>query len=900
MADAVGTFSGLSSGIQWRDMVTQIIAIESKRLVDPLTTRQTKLSSSAAAWSEFRTVAATFRDAAKAVRDATVFNTFNASVSKSSSTSRELVSLTTSTSAAPGAYSLEVQQLASAEKLGGAVATTAATALGVTGSFAINSKTVTVTATDTLTTLRDKVNALNSGSTPSGVSASILQSSAGARLVLSADQTGAAGIELVDDDVGTLTSLGFTDTSVVSNVTSDGYTQTNRLSSSTTAFATMLGIPLPTPSTIKVGGQTITVDLTVDSLSLVAARINAATGTSDAASVVTETVGGSTYSRLRTSLAVEADAADAANSARTLAVLGFTSAGRSGIAQVVKSANTFTDAGNGSANAASGTLLSALQVGGQSLGIAAGDTVTISGKRGDGTTVTRTLTVAADSTMASLLDSANNVSSGYGSGSRTAALSLSSGKLVLTDSVAGDSQLTMSITVAKASGTTISLGSISAANGGSVGRNREISSGTDSRFLIDGQVVTRNTNNVSDVVSGVTFNLLAAEEGTTVSAQVTRNFDDAVSRMQNFTAAYNEVRAWADANLATGKRLAGNTALKSMVNTLSASLLQNVVGLSGSYTAAATAGLSRDKYGLLTVDTSVLKSALTTNFEDVRNLFSAVGIPSDAEVSYVGGGDTTQPTATPYAVVITQAASVASVTGSVFATYATAGTPDTMTVTDVASGRTGTVTLTNGDSIDKVVANLNAAFTNQKMSLVASNSSGRVSIVASDYGTTGGFTVAYTPGTGNGTAQLGISATSYAGLDVAGTIDGATATGSGQTLLGADDTAVEGLRLKYTGTTARTAGTVAYSVGVGGMLYNAASSIARELDGQAVVLANTATAQADAMAGRISDAQDRLARRRTAMIAQFVAMESAMNRAQALSTTLTSQINGLFQYNKQS
>jgi flagellar hook-associated protein 2 len=893
MADPIGTFSGLASGIQWRDMVDQIIALESKRTVDPLTKRQNSLTSASSAWTEFQGVVARFRDAAQAVRDAKTFNTFSASATTSPTTNRELVTVSTDSTAAPGTYSLEVQQVATAEKLSGAVATTATTALGVTGSFAVNGRAVSVIATDTLTTLRDKVNALNAGSTATGVSASILRSSTGVRLVFSADQTGSTGIELVDDSASTLQTLGFIDTTVSSNITASGDTQTYRLSSATATLATLLGISLPTPSTIKVGGQVISVDLAVDSLATVAARINAASGLADAAEVVTETVGGRSYSRLQTRLAVEADAADAANSAANLAALGFTKAGRGGIAQVVKSANTFTDNGNGSANAATGTLLSDLQVSGQSLGIANGDVISVTGKRGDGTSVTRTLAVGVGSTLQDLLSSANDATSGFGAGTRTATMSVSGGQLTLTDGSTGDSQLGVSITVAKSGGGTISLGNFGSGNGGSVGRSRLISAGADARFKLDDQIITRSSNLVTDVVTGVTLNLKAAEAGTTVDVTVKRNLDDAVARMQQFASAYNDVRSWQDANVGPGKRLAGSSALKSMVNSLSSSLLTPVIGLTGSLTTSAMAGVSRDKTGVLSVNADTLKAALTSSFEDVRKLFSQAGVPSDPEVAWVGASDKTKATATGYAVTITRAATAASATGAVLATYVTAGTPDTMSITDSATGKTGSVTLTNGDSIDKVIANLNSAFTTQRMNLVASNVGGAVKILASDFGTTGGFTVAYTPGSADGTAQLGIAAGSFVGLDVAGTINGVAATGKGQQLTSATGVDTEGMQLKYTGTSARAAGTVAYSVGVGGMLYNVAADIARDLNGQAVTLSNNAGTQADAISSRITDATDRLARRRSQLIAQFIAMESAMSRAQALSSSLNSTINSL-------
>lgn len=891
MADAIGTISGISSGIQWRDMVDQIIAIESRRTVDPLTARQKALDSTASSWVDFQSVVGRFRDAAKAVRDATAISSFSTSASKSTTTSRDLVSATTDTTAQPGSYAIEVQQLATAEKLNSIVATTATTALGVTGAFVMNTKSVTVSATDTLTTLRDKINALNTGATPSGVSASILRTGVGARLILTADRTGATGIELTDDASGTLQSLGFIDSTKSSNITDGGLTQTHRFASRSATFATVLGMSLPSPTTIRVGGKSISIDLSVDSLSSIAARINAATGLSDSASIVAETVGSTTYQRLQTSLAVESDVAQSADSVATLAVLGFTKAGRGGVAQVVKSANTFTDAANASANATASTKLTDIEIAGSGLGLTAGDVVTINGKRGDGTTLTRTVTIGATTTMQDLLDSANNATSGFGAGSRTAVMSMGSGRLTVTDAVAGDSQLGLSITVAKG-GSTISLGSFGT-DGGTVGRSRQITAGVDSRIMVDDQVVTRSSNAISDVIAGVTLNLLAAEVGTTIDFAVTRDTSAAVTALNGFASAYNEVRTWADTNSAVGKPLAGNSALRGMVNSLSSSLLQSVTGLTGTYTTAAQVGLVRDRDGVLSLDSAIFTAALASNYSETRNVLSMGGVPTDSEVTFASSTDVTKASATPYAIVISQAATAASVTGAAFGTYVTAGTPDTMTITDVSTGRSGSVTLTNGDSAEKIAAGMNSLFTTQKMGLVASVSGGAVTIVANDYGTTGGFTVGYTAGSADGTAQLGISATSYAGLNVAGTLGGYAATGRGRELTGDTGTDVAGLKILYTGTTARAAGTLAYTVGVGGMLYNAAAGIARDLDGLAVKLSNLASDSASAMSSRIADAQDRVASRRAQLIRQFTAMESAMTAAQSIASSLSQQIQSL-------
>lgn len=896
MADPIGTVSGLSSGIQWRDMVDQIMQIEASRTLTPITTRQTVQQKQSTAWRQFQGVLAKLRDAAQAVRDSTSFELFSTTADKSAATGHDLLSATAGAGAAPGSYGVEVMALASAQKLGGSFVASSSTALAVAGSFALNGRLVSVVASDTLLSLRDKINAVNTGTTPSGVRATVLSSAGGSRLVLTSDRTGASGIEAVDDGA-TLQALGFTDIAVTSaNISASGTTMTNRLSSATSSIATTLGISLPSASSMKVGGVAISVDLTGssgDSLASIAARINSLTSNSSAASVVTETIGTQTFSRLVTDLSVEASADG--QSARTLALLGFTKTGTDSIAQVLKSVNTF-----GTADTT--TLLTDLQTNGQSLGVSVNDVINIAGKRGDGTAVTRSFKVGVDgTTVQHLLDFMNDAGSGFGAGVRKATASMSGSRFVLTDGTAGDSQTSLSLTVSKDAGGTISLGTISTASGGTAGRSRLLAAGTDAQIRVDGQALRRSTNAISDAIAGVTLNLVGAEVGETVDLTVDRNLAGIQKTVQDFAAAYNKAQEFIKTSTVTGAGLAGSSSVRSLGTSLRAALLAQVTGLTGSFTSAVLAGLQHDKTGVLSLDTTVFTGYLKTNFDDVRRLFTLSGTATDGEVSLVAAGDAAKPSASnaPYAVDITQAATSASVTGAAWVNYVT-GLSDTMTIVDAFSGVSGSITLSNGDTIDTTVAQLNTLFVTSKMYLAASKTiDGKVKIASTNYGSKNGFTVSYTGGGGGegATATLGIAAGPHAGLDVAGTIGGKAATGNGQMLTGEKGTTVEGLVLQYTGTAARAAGTFALSLGVGGTLASLASSLAADGSGVAAIEADAADTASTALSARITAIQHRLDARRAALTKQFVAMEAAMAQAQALGAALTAQVNS-FQSNQ--
>ena len=911
MTTPISTVQGLASGIQWQTMIQQIVAADSARELNPVVAQQTADTNANAAWKQFQTVMGSFQTAAAALADPAAFDLFTATAPNSATSQRTLLTATATTGAQPGTYAMQVLSLATAQSLSGSSFSSASSPLNISGQFDLNGVAISVAATDSLSSIADKINAADSGTTPSGVRATILSSTSGSHLVLTSDATGAQGISAVDDSNGTFQALGFTDGTAVANIAANGATQTFAVSSATQSIGSLLSLTPPAPTSILVGGKSIAVDLSTDTLTSLAAKINAATGNPGAASVQTQTTGTTTTYKLVTDSTVEVDpGAVSGDSARALAMLGFTHAGTGGIAQVVQSANSFTDSTT-SANATGSTLLSNLQVNGQSLAVGVGDTINIGGTRGDGSAVTKTFTVGASSTVQDLLDAINDSSTGFGTASRPATASLNGGQIAITDGTTGDSQLALSLSVTRASGGTVSLGSFGTGNGGTAGRSREVTAGADAQFKVDGQTLTRSTNSVTDAIAGVTLNLQNAEPGTTVNLTIARDTAGIESKINGFVTAYNAVQSFITANTASGSSsstlsstsalpsiagpLANDMSITSMGYSLTSALIQSVTGLSGSYTAASQAGLMTDSKGVLSLNKTAFETALSNNFTAVKNLFVTSGTTTDGNLSFVSAGTAAQPSATPYPVNITQAATTASVTGSAFTTYSSSGTPDTMSIADTASGKSASIALNNGDSIDTIVQRMNDAFSSQGMRLQAVQTAGsQIQIVASDYGTTGGFTVSYTPGSdGSGIGALGIAAQAYTGLDVAGTINGVAATGRGQYLTGASTDASAGLIVRYTGTSAGSAGTISLSLGVGGLTNEIAAGLNAANTGSIALEISQSQSSADNLQSQIDSIQQQLANEQTSLTAQFVAMESAMSSAQSLGATLTSQINGL-------
>jgi len=208
---AIGTanIAGLGSGINFNTTVDKLIAVE-KRKVTLLTNQQQLETNKQTSLNTLNSNLTTLRAAAQSLADGSTFFSNTSTLTSSTATDpNTLLKVTADSTAVSGTHTVVVTQLAQAQKLvsNGSVKdaantaiTSISTALGFTSgsSFSIQGKAsvahaVTVNSTDSLQDIVNNINALNSGSDATGVTASILQVGTSAfRLVLTADQTGAA------------------------------------------------------------------------------------------------------------------------------------------------------------------------------------------------------------------------------------------------------------------------------------------------------------------------------------------------------------------------------------------------------------------------------------------------------------------------------------------------------------------------------------------------------------------------------------------------------------------------------------------------------------------------------------------------------------------------------------
>lgn len=605
MAAPVANFSGLGSGIEWNSIVDQLTKVDEARNVTPLTSEITKRTAQRAAWVTFQGLTEKLNDSARTLRGGGIGG-YLATAGLSSTTGRALLGVSASSAAQAGTYKVEVLQLAQAAKVSGSAMTSSSTALGFTGDFAINGTTINVGATDSLSAIRTKINDANTGATPTGVTATILSNgTGGGRLVLTRDAAGGNGINLTEGAGGLTRELGFMDS------------RSKTVSSTMSAIASALGlVTVPPPATMRVNGQIISVDLSTDSIASIVSKINAAGGQ---ASAEPSNNGDTPGYQISTDGNVTADPNDS-NSQAVIDALGFAAGSFTAVRQSVASQG-FTDGANATATAS--TLLTDLKIGGVASGLVAGDSINVRGMRGDGTAVTTGVTIDPGETLQTLLDKLNDATTGFGAGARPASAVLGSdGAIHLTDNTGGDSRLSMTLTAVKASGASSVLATTSVAT---VGRQREVSKSQDAELRVDGVLLSRSSNTVSDAIGGVTMSLQNAQPGEVIDVVVSKDQANGVKAIQAFADAYNNVIKFFEEQRQPDAALYGNSSLRSTISSFTQSLRTNVAS-NATYGTLSVMGLALNRYGQLDANATTIKSALDAKPLEIEALFGVNGV----------------------------------------------------------------------------------------------------------------------------------------------------------------------------------------------------------------------------------------------------------------------------------
>jgi flagellar hook-associated protein 2 len=162
------------------------------------------------------------------------------------------------------------------------------------------------------------------------------------------------------------------------------------------------------------------------------------------------------------------------------------------------------------------------------------------------------------------------------------------------------------------------------------------------KFTLDGIPLTRNSNEITDVLSGVTFDLLQPTPGgTSLNISIGTDTDQIANALQTFVTNYNAFRddviaqqtANPDGTASSNAVLFGDGTMRQVMTQIEQVLGTSVNGLTMS-----DIGLSFNQQNELVLNTGTLATALSTNLSGVTALLSAQTKTSSGQLSIINTG----------------------------------------------------------------------------------------------------------------------------------------------------------------------------------------------------------------------------------------------------------------------
>lgn len=187
-----------------------------------------------------------------------------------------------------------------------------------------------------------------------------------------------------------------------------------------------------------------------------------------------------------------------------------------------------------------------------------------------------------------------------------------------------------------------SAGAFTATPGGGLAMTfSDTQAAQDALLTVDGIPITRSSNVVGDVISGVTFSLVKDTVASgPIAVTVSKDSSVVKTKIQSFLTAYNDLRSYISTNTKYDPvtKYTGPLMGEMAVNTVSqglVSLIGNAVtGLTGTYTSLSRVGITIQKDGSLAMNETKMDAAMGADFQGVVDLFSKNLTTSTEGVAY--------------------------------------------------------------------------------------------------------------------------------------------------------------------------------------------------------------------------------------------------------------------------
>lgn len=511
---------------------------------------------------------------------------------------------------------------------------------------------------------------------------------------------------------------------------------------------------------------------------------------------------------------------------------------------------------------------------GNTVSLSAGSTISISGGGG-----TITATLAGGLRTGSI--TANNVSTGDGS-LQAVVSAINGAKAGVTAAAIQVGTNTYRLQIGATSSGASSDPSLASSEfePTTLGGLTTLSQGTDAQITIGSGTgaysITSSSNVMSNVMPGVSITLKKQNTATPVTVTVSRDGNAIADRIQKLVDAANTTRSEIsratvyNAATRTASSLTGSSTVTRLNQSLREAMTGLVVGANPS--TPGLAGVSVDSKGAYVFDKAKFLAAYAADADGTMRVFTQSGSSTSANLNFGSATDFT-PAGT-YTVNVTRTATQASSTST--------GVPAVGTTIRARVGGTiAAYTVQTGDTATTVAAGLNAAFAGQSLGLLASVSGTDLTIASGAYGSRASVDVAWD----------GSTYTTSSGVDVAGTINGVAATGTGQSLAApASDATVSGLVVTVTGTTTGTLGTVTYTPGAAARTSRAVALATDSLNGYITSAENAIKSTKTLIDDQISALNTRLAAYTARLKKQFTDLETTISNAKQQGNWLTAQL----------
>lgn len=146
----------------------------------------------------------------------------------------------------------------------------------------------------------------------------------------------------------------------------------------------------------------------------------------------------------------------------------------------------------------------------------------------------------------------------------------------------------------------------------------------DASLTVNGLSFSRSSNDITDIVAGLTISLNSATSGA-ANIALSRDTSAVEENIKEFVDAYNTTKAQLDAltKSESGGALKGDTIVRALIRDVRG-LMTNISSTPGtSISRLSDLGISITKTGVFAIDETDLKNSLTNNFDEIVTLLSA-------------------------------------------------------------------------------------------------------------------------------------------------------------------------------------------------------------------------------------------------------------------------------------